>query len=85
MLEGIKTLGKAWISPFPDRNLATASPSGMLLADSRSCPVRTSYRPSSPPPAPCCWPLLAPLALADEALRVVAWNLETVGKPGSAP
>ena len=28
---------------------------------------------------------LAPLALADEALRVVTWNLETVGTPGSAP
>ncbi len=29
--------------------------------------------------------LLAPLALADEAVRVVTWNLETVGTPGSAP
>ena len=29
--------------------------------------------------------LLAPLALADQALRVVTWNLETVGTPGSAP
>ena len=29
--------------------------------------------------------LLAPLALADEAIRVVTWNLETVGTPGSAP
>jgi hypothetical protein len=28
--------------------------------------------------------LLAPLALADEARRVVIWNLETVGTPGSA-
>lgn len=26
----------------------------------------------------CCW-------MADQALRVVTWNLETVGKPGSAP
>ena len=29
--------------------------------------------------------LLAPLALADEAIRVVTWNLETVGTPGTAP
>ncbi|MGB4334600.1 MAG: hypothetical protein WBJ41_07125 [Chromatiaceae bacterium] len=29
--------------------------------------------------------LLAPLALADQALRVVTWNLETVGTPGSVP
>ena len=29
--------------------------------------------------------LLAPLALADEAVRVVTWNLETVGTPSSAP
>ena len=29
--------------------------------------------------------LLAPLVLADQALRVVTWNLETVGTPGSAP
>ena len=28
---------------------------------------------------------LAPLVLADQALRVVTWNLETVGTPGSAP
>ncbi len=26
----------------------------------------------------CCW-------MADEALRVVIWNLETVGTPGSVP
>ena len=26
----------------------------------------------------CCW-------MADQALRVVTWNLETVGTPGSAP
>ncbi|MCC7277748.1 MAG: hypothetical protein IT487_05470 [Chromatiaceae bacterium] len=29
--------------------------------------------------------LLAPRALADQARRVVIWNLETVGTPGSAP
>ena len=29
--------------------------------------------------------LLAPLAPADQALRVVTWNVETVGTPGTAP
>ena len=29
--------------------------------------------------------LTAPLALADQALRVVTWNLETLGPPGSSP
>jgi hypothetical protein len=28
--------------------------------------------------------LLAPLVLADQALRVVTWNLETLGPPGSS-
>ncbi len=28
--------------------------------------------------------LSAPLALADQALRVVTWNLETLGPPGSS-
>jgi hypothetical protein len=29
--------------------------------------------------------LIAPLALADQALRVVTWKLETLGPPGSSP
>ena len=38
-----------------------------------------------PRPADAGHLLPAPLALADQALRVVTWNLETVGTPGSAP
>ena len=50
----------------------------------RACP-RPHALPSVLTTSALLLALLAPPALADEALRVVTWNLETVGTPGSAP
>ena len=53
------------------------------VGTNRACP-RPHALPSVLITSALLLALLAPLALADEALRVVTWNLETVGTPGNA-
>ena len=55
------------------------------MGTDRACPHSHTLPPAIATTSALLLALLAPLALADEAIRVVTWNLETVGTPGSAP